>query len=141
MIRLAPNFMLIVSAIAAGRSLATAKLMIRAGISQLTSDGRKMAKNSAKDDIDSFRADVRRNLGANGCYSQPNATVCSDLDDADARAKRNATISTVGFIGAGVGVAGLVTFLLLPDQKKSSATSVYPLLDQHTMGLGASGRF
>jgi len=80
-------------------------------------------------------------LGTTGCNASPKPAACSDLADANDRGKRNATLSTIGFIGAGIGVAGLVTFLLLPNQKKDSATTVYPLLDQHTMGLGASGRF
>jgi len=100
-----------------------------------------MAANSASDDVDAKRADVRKNIGPNGCTLQPSASECTDLQDANDRAKRNTTISTIGFIGAGVGVAGLVTFLLLPNQKKTSATSVYPLLDRHTLGLGANGRF
>jgi len=100
-----------------------------------------MAANSASDDVDALKADSTKQVGTNGCNNQPSATVCVDLADANKRAKRNTTISTIGFVGAGVGVAGLVTFLLLPNQKKESATSVYPLLDQHTMGLGASGRF
>jgi hypothetical protein len=98
-----------------------------------------MAKNSAKDDADAIVKD--NDLGTTGCSASPKPSACSDLADANDRGKRSATLSTIGFIGAGVGVAGLVTFLLLPNQKKDSATSVYPLLDQHTMGLGASGRF
>jgi len=100
-----------------------------------------MAKSSAADDVDSLRADVRNSLGPNGCASQPSSADCKDLADANDRAKRNATLSTIGFIGAGVGVAGVVTFLLLPNKQSSTATSVYPLFDQHVMGLGAKGRF
>ena len=45
--RLAPSFILIASSIASGRSLLTVRLMITAGISQLITEGIKMAKNSA----------------------------------------------------------------------------------------------
>jgi hypothetical protein len=99
-----------------------------------------LAKQSAKDDAEGYKADAVKQVGANGCWNQPSAAPCKDLADANDRAKSAGAISTIGFIGAGVGAAGYVAFMLLMPSSKS-ATALHPLLDQHTAGLGASGRF
>jgi hypothetical protein len=97
-----------------------------------------LAKNSASNKASSLDSD--NHLGTTGCSANPQPAACSDLADANNSAKRDATISTIGFIGAGVGVAGLVAFLLMPDSKPTTAT-IHPLLGQHTVGLGAYGQF
>ncbi|MBK9002247.1 MAG: hypothetical protein IPM35_41535 [Myxococcales bacterium] len=96
-----------------------------------------LAKQSAKDDADALRADNK--LGTTGCAGV-SSSACSDLADANDRAKSSGTISTIGFIGAGVGAAGYVAFMLLIPSKKSG-TAIHPILDEHTAGLGAVGRF
>ncbi|MBK7581319.1 MAG: hypothetical protein IPI67_14025 [Myxococcales bacterium] len=96
-----------------------------------------MKKQSAKDDADALQSDNK--LGDSGCSGKTKPAACSDLADAVERAKSSGTISTIGFIGAGVGAAGFVAFMLMPGS--NNKTAVYPLLDQHTAGLGAFGRF
>jgi len=96
-----------------------------------------MKQQSAKDDADALRSDNK--LGTTGCASGANASACADLADANDRAESSRTISTIGFIGAGVGAAGFVAFMLMPSSKRS--TAIHPILDRHTAGLGASGRF
>lgn len=96
-----------------------------------------MAKQSAKDDADSIRKDKK--LGTSGCAGSTKPAACADLADANDKAKRSQTISTIGFIGAGVGAAAFVAFLLMPSSKPT--TALHPILDEHTAGLGAFGRF
>ncbi|MBE7478796.1 MAG: hypothetical protein HS104_02235 [Polyangiaceae bacterium] len=96
-----------------------------------------MAKQSAKDDAEALRAD--NTLGTTGCATGASSSICADLADANDRAQSSRTISTIGFIGAGVGAAAFVAFLLMPSSR--SSTAIHPLLDQHTAGLGAFGRF
>lgn len=80
--------------------------------------GYLLAKSSAEDDRDRLKQRSITEVGANGCASQPDASVCVDLEDAADRARKNATISTVGFVGAGVAVIGLgATWLLWPSPK------------------------
>jgi len=98
-----------------------------------------MKKQSAKDEAEGFRSDAEKQFGKNGCYDQPTARPCADLVDANDRAKTSGTISTIGFIGAGVGAAGYVAFMLMPKSKTS--TALHPILDPHTAGIAASGRF
>jgi len=95
-----------------------------------------MARQSAKDDAEALRKDNK--LGTSGC-AIASSSVCSDLADANDRAKSSGTISTVGFIGASAGAAAFVAFMLMPNTK--TATAVHPLVDRHTVGLGAFGRF
>ncbi|MBI3207103.1 MAG: hypothetical protein HYZ29_36535, partial [Myxococcales bacterium] len=96
-----------------------------------------MKKQSAKDEAESLRSD--NTLGSSGCASGTGGSVCADLADANDRAESSRTISTIGFIGAGVGTAAFVTFALMPSKKHSAV--IHPLLDHHTAGLGAYGRF
>ncbi|MBK7581323.1 MAG: hypothetical protein IPI67_14050 [Myxococcales bacterium] len=98
-----------------------------------------MKKQSAKDDAEGFAADAVKQFGSGGCPKSGKTGVCADLADANDKAESSGTISTIGFIGAGVGAAGLVAFMLMPSKKQSAV--LYPLLDEHTAGLGASGRF
>ncbi|MBK7581332.1 MAG: hypothetical protein IPI67_14095 [Myxococcales bacterium] len=93
-----------------------------------------MKKQSAKDDADALQSDNK--LGDSGCSGKTKPAACSDLADAVDRAKSSGTISTIGFIGAGVGAAGFVAFMLMPGS--NNKTAVYPLLDQHTAGLAPS---
>ncbi len=80
--------------------------------------GYLFAKSSAEDDRDRLKQRSIAEVGANGCASQPEASVCVDLEDAADRARKNATLSTVGFVGAGVAVIGLgATWLLWPSPK------------------------
>mgnify|MGYP001402994742 CR=1 FL=1 len=99
-----------------------------------------MAKQSAKDDADGYKADAIEQYGVGGCPKSSKTGVCADLADANDKAKSSGTISTIGFIGAGVGAAGYVAFMLLMPRSKS-ATAIHPILNEHTAGLGAFGRF
>ena len=96
-----------------------------------------MKKQSAKDEAESIRNDNK--LGSSDCSSGAKASACADLADANDRAESSRTISTIGFIGAGVGTAAFVTFALMPSKKHTAI--IHPVLDQHTAGLGAYGRF
>ncbi|MBE7478793.1 MAG: hypothetical protein HS104_02220 [Polyangiaceae bacterium] len=98
-----------------------------------------MAKQSAKDDAEGYKADAVKQLGSGGCPKTGKTGVCADLADANDSVKSNGTISTIGFIGAGVGAAAFVAFMLMPGSKQG--TAIHPILDQHTAGLGAYGRF
>ncbi len=95
-----------------------------------------LMKQSAKDDADAIRSDNK--LGNSGCAAG-GSNVCVDLSDANDRAKSNGTISNIGFIGAGVGAAGYVAFMLMPKSKTSAM--LHPILTPHTAGVGAFGRF
>lgn len=98
-----------------------------------------MAKQSAKDDAEGYKADAVKQVGLGGCPESGATGACANLADANDRAQSSRTISTIGFIGAGVGAAAFAAFFLMPSSK--SSTAVHPLLDQHTAGLGAFGRF
>ncbi len=89
---------------------------------------------SASGDAD----DLSAKLGSNGCSNGANAGECSRLTDTRDRANRNATIASVGFVGAGVfGAATTAIWLAWPDTKSRSGREpgirVAPIL------VGASG--
>ena len=72
---------------------------------------------SADSNASDLRAQSVNNVGPNGCATNPSASVCVSLRDANDHASRSRTISTVGFIGAGVfGVATLGAVLLWPKR-------------------------
>ena len=98
-----------------------------------------MKKQSAKDEAEGFKDDSIKQVGAGGCPESGATGACADLADANDRAKSARTISTVGFIGAGVGAAAFVAFALMPSKKHSAV--VHPVLDRHTAGLAAYGSF
>ena len=98
-----------------------------------------MKKQSAKDEAEGFKDDSIKQVGAGGCPESGATGACADLADANDRAKSARTISTVGFIGAGVGTAAFVAFALMPSKKHSAV--VHPVLDRHTAGLAAYGSF
>ncbi|MCL4751105.1 MAG: hypothetical protein KJ015_13125, partial [Myxococcales bacterium] len=98
-----------------------------------------MAKQSAKDDAEGYKADAVKQFGSGGCPKTGKTGVCADLADANDSVQSKETISTIGFIGAGVGTAAFVAFMLMPGSKQG--TAIHPILDQHTAGLGAYGRF
>ncbi|MCC6668170.1 MAG: tetratricopeptide repeat protein [Polyangiaceae bacterium] len=98
-----------------------------------------MKKQSAKDEAEGFKDDSIKQVGAGGCPESGATGACADLADANDRAKSARTISTVGFIGAGVGAAAFVAFVLMPSKKHSAV--VHPVLDRHTAGLAAYGSF
>lgn len=78
---------------------------------------------SASSDAD----DLSARLGANGCANKADSAECATLGDTRDRANRNATIATVGFVGAGVfGAATAAIWLAWPDSKTTSgrATSI-----------------
>ncbi|MBX3127083.1 MAG: PEGA domain-containing protein [Polyangiaceae bacterium] len=75
-----------------------------------------VSRGSAQSDADSLQRRARTELGPNGCAVSPNATVCRDLVDALDRRESAATLSTVGFIGAGVfGAATVAALVLWPE--------------------------
>ncbi|MBI3206614.1 MAG: hypothetical protein HYZ29_34065 [Myxococcales bacterium] len=98
-----------------------------------------MKKQSAKDEAEGFKADAVKEYGADGCPKTGKTGACADLVDANDRAESAGTISTIGFIGAGVGAAGFVAFMLMPSKKQAAV--IHPLLDRHTAGLAAYGSF
>ena len=68
---------------------------------------------SAGTDASDLRKKAVQQVGANGCAANPDASVCVSLRDANDHESRSRTISTVGFISAGVfGVATLGAVLL-----------------------------
>lgn len=86
-----------------------------------------VAKGSAEDERSRLKQEAMSKLASGDCGSQPDAVICRDLRDADDRADRNAKLSTIGFVGAGVAVLSIgATWLLWPgdDRAKSGKSSV-----------------
>ncbi len=98
---------------------------------------------SADSNASDLKKKAVQQVGENGCAANPDASVCASLRDANDHASRSHTISTVGFVGAGVlGVATLGAVLFWPkhhDQtqgRKSHGVDVSPVVLGAT-GLGA----
>ncbi|MBK8997616.1 MAG: PEGA domain-containing protein [Myxococcales bacterium] len=89
---------------------------------------------SASGDAD----DLAGKLGTNGCANGGNAAECATLEDTRDRANRNATIATVGFVGAGVfGAATAAIWLAWPGSKTTSGRA--PSIRVTPIFVGASG--
>lgn len=89
---------------------------------------------SASGDAD----DLSARLGANGCANGANSADCATLEVTRDRANRNATIATVGFVGAGVfGAATAAIWLAWPDSTTTSGRA--PSLRVAPIFMGASG--
>ncbi len=90
-------------------------------VSAAVAVGFTIAKGNAKDDADALHAETTRDLGADNC--QVGIKACDELMDANKRGRRAETLSTIGFVGVGVGLAALATALLWPSQTKDSSTT------------------
>lgn len=93
----------------------------------------------AKSDAD----ELSSKLGAGGCADSANTKECGDLSDKRDRANRNATIATVGFVGAGVfAAATAVVWLAWPEGQRKSASGVQlaPTIGR-VSGLAVRGQF
>lgn len=95
---------------------------------------------SSDSNASELRAQSVKEVGTNGCAANPDASVCVALRDANDHTKRSRTISTAGFVGAGVfAVATVGAVLLWPRHKdhaearKNHGVEVLPVV------LGASG--
>ena len=76
-----------------------------------------LKKGKAKDDADSLRSDLEQQGGASACSGASPPSGCADLQDALDRQDSGSTLTTVGFIGAGVFAAGTAAvFFLWPDE-------------------------
>ncbi|MBK7580813.1 MAG: PEGA domain-containing protein [Myxococcales bacterium] len=89
--------------------------------------------------------DLSRKLGKNACAGGANAAECATLEDSRQRANRNATIASVGFVGAGVlGAATAVAWLAWPNARPNAARAaglqITPLLGE-THGVVVRGGF
>jgi len=71
-----------------------------------------------------------------------NGSACNDSEALSLTddARRWATLSTIGFIAGGVGVAGgLLLYFLAPDNKKSTALQIAPKIGPQTAGITLGG--
>ncbi len=106
--------------------------------------GFTVAKSGAQDDADKLREDSIAQVGKNGCATQPDTQVCTDLRNANDKVDKDGTLATVGFISAGVFAAGTVaTYFLWPEESKAEGKAVrlVPQLGPGHAGLLLNGRF
>lgn len=119
-------------AIIAGAGLTVVALGV--GIGFLVDAG--SADNNASD----LRKQAVQQVGTNGCAANPDAAVCVSLRNANDHASRSRTISTVGFVGAGVlGIATLGAVLFWPKHHDEAQAHKSHGVELSPVVLGASG--
>lgn len=97
--------------------------------------------SSAESDAEDLRKRAIAEVGPGGCAGS-SAAVCRDLQDANDHADSSGTLSTVGFIGAGVaGAATIAIYFLWPEEKRQSTVRVAPSIGRRDAGLSILGRF
>jgi hypothetical protein len=97
--------------------------------------------SSAESEAEDLREQAILDVGPGGCAGS-SAPVCTDLKDANDRADSSRTVSTVGFIGAGVSAAATVAiYFLWPDEKSQRAVRVTPSVAERSAGLSILGQF
>ena len=104
--------------------------------------GFTIAKGSAKDDADALREETTATFGEGRCPSGVQA--CEDLKDANARGRSAETWSTIGLVGAGVGLAAVTAGLLWPSENKESnarGVRVGGYADRSNLSLSFGGTF
>jgi hypothetical protein len=104
--------------------------------------GFSVAKGAAKDDADALRDETSATFGEGRCPA--GVPACEDLVDANARGRRAETWSTIGLVGAGVGIVAVTAGLLWPGESRgSSATGVRVggYADRSNVSLSFGGTF
>jgi hypothetical protein len=101
-----------------------------------------LSKGSAETRVEGAQTELDLLAGEDdtACSNDPAPTACADLRDAIDDYDKAGTLSTVGFVAGGVGVAAaVVTFLAWPAPSGERAFVVGPA--RSGLGLAASGQF
>ncbi|MEZ4222328.1 MAG: PEGA domain-containing protein [Polyangiaceae bacterium] len=104
--------------------------------------GFTISKSSAKDDQESLLKQAAADPGPGQC--KPGISVCDDIDAANERGRTAETWSTIGLIGAGVGLAVVGASFLVPSNEKTAKTAPLHVggnVSKHEMSLSLSGTF
>ncbi len=95
---------------------------------------------SADSNASDLRSQAVKEVGTNGCAANPDASVCVALHDANDHASRSRTVSTVGFVGAGVfAVATVGAVLFWPRHAHHAEARGTHGVRMMPVVLGASG--
>lgn len=102
-----------------------------------------LAKGKTEDDIDAANKEIEAGGGGtDACLKEPRPDACIELEDLVAQRDDQATLATLGFIGAGIGAAATVTtFLLWKPEREQPSARIAPVVTGRTWGLAAVGRF
>ncbi|MCB9582825.1 MAG: PEGA domain-containing protein [Polyangiaceae bacterium] len=102
------------------------------------------AQKSTKDDANGLLDQIGGELGPNGCSSQPDHSLCTQLADKNDTGKTQKTLSTIGGIGfAAFGAATAAVWFLWPDEKQDSAVTpqLAPTIAKDEIGVTVRGSF